>query len=40
MNIVDNLLNYLKYKDKKMLITTDIQISSYELNVVAIKILS
>lgn len=40
MNIVDNLLNYLKHKDKKMLITTDVQISSYELNVVVIKILS
>lgn len=40
MNIVDNLLNYLKYKDKRMLITTDIQISNYELNVVVIKILS
>lgn len=24
MNIVDNLINYLKYKDEKMLITTDI----------------
>ncbi len=40
MNIVDNLLNYWKHKDKKMLITTDVQISSYELNVVVIKILS
>lgn len=40
MNIVDNLLNYLNDKDKTVLITTDIQISSYELNVVVIKILS
>lgn len=40
MVIIDELLNYLIYKDREKLITTDIQISNYELNVVVIKILS
>lgn len=39
MNIIDELLYYLENKDKEILITTDIQISNYELNVVVIKIL-
>lgn len=40
MSVVDRLLNYFKEQDKKILITTDIQISKYELNVVVIQILS
>lgn len=40
MSIIDELLNYLKDRDKKILITTDIQISNSELNVVVVKILS
>lgn len=40
MNIIDSLLDYMKYNDKKILITTDIKISNSELNVVVIKILS
>lgn len=40
MSVVDRLLNYFIEQDKKILITTDIQISKYELNVVVIQILS
>lgn len=40
MNIIDKLLNYLKNRDKKILITTDIQISTLELTVVVVNILS
>lgn len=40
MNEIDELLKYLQHKDKKRLITTDIQISDRELNVVVIKVLS
>lgn len=39
-NIVDKLLDYQKNKDKKVLMTTESQISDYELNVVVVKILS
>ncbi len=40
MSVTDELLEYLKNKDKKILITTDIHLSSTELNVVVMKILS
>lgn len=40
MNIIDELLNYIENNDKNRLITTDIKISNYELNVVVVKILS
>lgn len=40
MNITDELLNYFTNKDRKALITTDMQISNYELNIVVIEILS
>lgn len=40
MHIIDELLKYWGSKDKKALMTTDIQISNYEMNVVVIKILS
>lgn len=40
MDGIDELLNYLLHKDKKRLITSDIQISDLELNVVVIKVLS
>lgn len=40
MNIIDELLEYMESKDKKILITTDIQINDAELNIVVIKILS
>lgn len=40
MSIIDELFKYLQSQDKKVLLTTDIQISNSELNVVVIKILS
>ena len=40
MSIVDQLLVYMKKHDKKILMTTDMQISTCELNVVVIKVLS
>ena len=40
MDIIDKLLKYLNSQDKKALLTTDIQISKCELNVVVIEILS
>lgn len=39
-SMIDELLSYMNNQDKKILITTDIQISKYELNVVVIQILS
>lgn len=40
MNITDKLLKYMESRDKKILITSDIQMSDNELNVVVIKVLS
>ena len=40
MDIIDKLFKYINSQDKKALLTTDIQISNYELNVVVDEILS
>ncbi len=40
MSIIDYMLIYLKQQDKKLLITTNTEISNFELNVVVVKILS
>ncbi len=40
MKTIDALLDYWKYRDKSILITTDLDISIDDLNVVVIKILS
>ena len=40
MSMIDELLSYMNNQDKKILITADIQMSIYELNVVVIEILS
>ena len=40
MDIIDKFFKYFNSQDKKDLLTTDIQISKCELNVVVIKILS
>ncbi len=40
MDVIDKLFEYLNSHDKKALLTTDIQISKYDLNVVVIKIVS
>ncbi|MBP5555479.1 MAG: hypothetical protein J6X94_11500 [Lachnospiraceae bacterium] len=40
MKIIDALLDYWKYRDKSILITSDLEISIDDLNVVVVKILS
>lgn len=40
MSMIDELLSYMNNQEKKILITTDIQMSIYELNIVVIEILS
>ena len=40
MILVDKLLDYIKTRDRKILITTDLQISDRDLSVVVIEILS
>lgn len=40
MILIDKLLHYFETKDRKILITTDLQISNADLHVVVIKILS
>ena len=40
MDIIDKMFKYFSSQDKEALLTTDIQISNYELNVVVVKILS
>ena len=39
MSTIDELLKYMKKRDKSILITNN-QLSDYELNVVVVKILS
>lgn len=40
ISMIDELLHYYETKDRKILITTELQISNTELHVVVIKILS
>lgn len=40
MNMIDELSDYIKTRDRKVLITSDLQISDFDLTAVVIEILS